>query len=1110
MKKILIFLLFEVLCLGGTVAQQPHWNNLNVYRTGALLPHDRIVPDGDWHRSLNGRWLFRHYDTPGKATLHPDRWDSILVPGNIELQGYGVPVYVNMKNEFPSNPPYAPTDYNPTGVYMRRFGIPAHWQGRRTIVKFGAVSSAMYLYVNGHEVGYSEDSKTPHEWDITRYLHAGVNEMAVKVLRWCDGSYLECQDMWRLSGITRDVELYSVPRVYVSDLKVTADLDTTDYSTGRLEVLVDLSERVEGGAVEVEVCGVRQRKALSPREWFVALTPEVGQVEAWTDSTPTLYPMTVRYYDAQGRMVEQISKRIGFRHIDIRQGQLRLNGRAMEIRGVNRHEHSMHGGHYVTPAEMRRDVALMKELGINAVRTSHYPDDELWYDLCDSAGIYLWDEANLESHAQGYGDAALPKHKEWMDPMLDRVYSMYRRDRNHPSVIAWSLGNECGNGICMEEAYRKLKEYDPTRPVVYERAELDANTDIVAVMYPSVDFLSDYARDPRQTRPYIIAEYCHAMGNSMGGLKDYWDTIDKYPQLQGGFIWDWVDQAFRVENGRLTVDGSRWRDERDSTGRWWAAGGDLGELPGLKDDDAFCANGILAADRSPHPHAAEVEAVYTRGRHSLVLPDQSGVDSLTRSGLRRVRARIGKNAVTLQNGHFRLDIDPHTGHIMHYIVGGQELLASPMRPNFWRPPTENDLVDPQGARAWQGLDKLQSEVLSVQADDHRVDGQAEVQMLLHLTAPDGLRIRMKQIVEADADGRVQLSFMVTPDGQFRTLPKLGIQWGVDTTWDGCSFYGNVFETYPDRREARRIGRWYKPTDELAAPQYVVPEEQGNREARWVTLHSSSRRLTVAAPDDQDMLNFSVRRHNDTTLTAARRWRGLTPDNYYTISADYRVAPLGTATCGPGVADRYVISGDSTYTYRFLLSPTNVEILRAARFAPHPDLQQLPPEETGLHAVVTHITSSAEPASQYSKGFPSVITDCRHAVAGDYQHGWAGFSGRDTLTLTLSLKQSTQLGEVSASACHSPTDWVMSPLDVLVQWSEDSLKWSDWQSLALSNPPQNIYTDSRRLRYVWSPRKTIKVRYVRLRYVCRPSLPPWHPYAGEPAWLMIDEVEVKSK
>ena len=1091
-----ISIIMTLFCVAGAHAQ-PYWDNLEVYRLNKVQPHDCIVPDGPWTMSLNGRWAFHIYDTPNQATLTPQRWDSINVPGNIELQGrtrqdganctaYGIPVYVNMRNEFRSDPPRAPRDYNPTGVYMRHFTLPAGWRNRRTIAKIGAAGGGVYLYINGREVGYSQDSKTPAEWDITRYLSDGRNTMAVKVVRWTDGSYLECQDMWRMSGITRDVVLYSVPRTYITDLKVVADVDTGDWRTGHLEVIVDLSREVQGGSVkwQLERDGVeaKGRRVLESRDWFTSFAATVPEVALWSDSTPTLYKLTVSLCDASGNETECISKQIGFRHVDISDGQLRVNGRPVEIRGVNRHEHSIYGGHYITPDEMREDVRLMKELGINAVRTSHYPDDELWYDLCDSAGIYVWDEANVESHAQGYGEGSLARKKEWLNPILDRIYNMYKRDRNHPSVIVWSLGNECGNGYCFEEAYRFLKGKDNTRPVAYERAEQAWNTDIVCTMYPSVEELAAYARNGRNKRPYIITEYCHAMGNSMGGLKDYWDTIDKYPLLQGGFIWDWADQAFLMDDG------------------WWAAGGDLGELAGIKDDDNFCANGIMAADRTPHPAAEEVRAVYTRGRDNVVVPLREATDNGTlHNG--EVRVQRGKAFATLTGSGFEVKMDLRDGSVASYRYNGREMLAKPLRCNFWRPPTDNDMVDVAGARAWQGLDRLRAEVLSV------TTAQGVVSVLMRLRSDDGASIRVKQTVEADNEGRLQLSYMVVPGGQYRTLPKLGVQFGLDTAYASCLFRGNLHETYPDRRAAQRLGTWYMDMDEMAQPQYVVPQEQGNREAVWVRFMGDGsvdvEPLTLMSPDT--VLNFSVRRWSDSTLTAARRWRGMAPEECYTVSIDHRQAGLGTATCGPGVASRYCISGDSTYCYRFVLVPGEVE--RLCPFAPHPDIVGSVGADEVAALKIKNITASGKPTAPYDTCFPQLLMDGRRAVPGDWRHGWAGFAGEDTVEMMLALDGYESIGTIAVGACHSPGDWVVKPHDVQVQWSIDGKGWSPWESMNLVNPPADLYSDSRRVRYTLTPHKAKSIHYVRLRFVGRSQLPIWHPYAGEPAWLMIDEVEI---
>ena len=660
----------------------------------------------------------------------------------------------------------------------------------------------------------------------------------------------------------------------------------------------------------------------------------------------------------------------------------------------------------------------------------------------------------------------------------------------------------------MEEAYRHLKNYDPTRPVTYERAVLDWNTDIVEVMYSSAKEIADYARDPRNTRPFIIAEYCHAMGNSMGGLQDYWDTIDRYPQLQGGFIWDWVDQAFAATGGHLASEATV-----RPPASYWAAGGDLGELPGLKDDDAFCANGLLAADRTPHPHAAEVEAVYTRRRSNITLPPPPPADTLPH---RRAYLRVthNKRGITVQNADFQIAVDPGDGSIASWRVGGRELLASPLRCNFWRPPTENDLVDPLGARAWQGLDQAERHVVSLNATLNHSRDTAEVTALIHLVCPDGNRLRVKQVLQVAANGRAQLGCLVSPDGQFRTLPKVGLQLGLDTAYTACTFYGNIHETYPDRRAAQRVGLWHKSMAGLAEQQYVVPHEQGNREARWVRFGAPGRPpLTFISPQGQEALCFSVRRWNDTILTAARRWRDLPPGGRYTVSIDHRNAPLGTATCGPGADPRLAISGDSVYRFRFIIDPVHDGSGTPPEgFGPHPDIERLPPpaDDAAPRLVVSAVEGSLQPAGQYSGGYPTLLTDMRRAVPGDYQHGWAGFSGADTLVLTLTLDRPSSIGEVRASACHSPTDWVVRPLSVEVQWSADSLRWSAWQSLELRNPPTDPFTDSRRLLYSLTASKNRNMCFVRLRYICRPTLPPWHPYAGEPAWLMIDEVELRSR
>ena len=1060
MKRLLLFLL----SLLPFVACGQYWNNPEVYRLNKVQPHDRIVPDGDlWRLPLDGTWRFRLFDKPSQATLSPSRWDTIRVPGGIEEQGYGVPLEINMRNEFPANPPFVPTDHNPTGVYARTFSLPAHWRGRRTIIKFGAVASAMYLYINGREVGYSQDSQTPAEWDITRYLRDGQNDLKVKVVRWCDGSRLEGQDVRRMSGITRSVELYSLPPTYISDIKVVADLDTVDFSTGVLDLMVDLSREVTGGTVEYSlsdsrgfsVDGIGRGVRLSRGDWFVTRQTRYPAIRPWSDTTPTLYTLTVVLRDPSGRETERITKKIGFRHIDIHHGRLRLNGHPMEIRGVNRHEHSMPGGHHVSPDEMRRDVALMKELGINAVRTSHYPDDELWYDLCDSAGIYIWDEANVNCSAFGNDDKTVAMEAGWLNPILDRVYNMYKRDRNHASVIAWSLGSECGNGYCMEEAYRFLKGKENSRPVVYEGAGQGRNTDIVCTVYPSVDDLAAYGRNPRNRRPFIMAEYCRANGNGMAGLKDFWDTIGKYPLLQGGFVADWMGGNHLVEAAHLT------------------------------------------------PLAYELQAVYTHGRSNIVTPAPQSIVKYCRKPY-DIRFSNTKETVRIENGEFSLVVNLSDGSIASYRYHGRELLAQPLRWHFWRPPTGNDLAAPQVGSVWVGLDRLQAECLGWSPVVSRRDeeGNFELHTFHRLSAPDGATLRVWQILEVNPDGQLQASWQVVPAGQFRTLPILGFQFGLDTAaFEGCSFYGNIRETYPDRCAAQRVGRWYKGLADLSRPQYAVPQEEGRREAQWVSFVGNGVRLAVISPHEQGMMGFSVRRWSDSAMSQARSHMG-SPDPCYTVTIDYRTAPLD-----PGASPSLAISGDSSYAYRFVLDPTGSAVATYP-FSPHPHLEQQFAHNMDTRLATRNIEANRQPEESYGTGFPAMLVDGRRAAAGDWHHGWAGFHGVDTLLLSISLEHFATLTELSFGSAHSPTDGVVRPLSVEAQWSIDGRKWSPWQGLELQNPPSDLHRDSRRLRYLLRPRRAKSVTFVRLRVVCQPALPVWHPSAGQPSWLMVDEIELR--
>ncbi|MBP7707316.1 MAG: DUF4981 domain-containing protein [Candidatus Aminicenantes bacterium] len=657
------------------------WENPAALSSGTEAPRAAFVPFPDAaaalrtppkesprYRSLNGVWKFRWSPRPAdrpldfwKPAADVSAWADTPVPSNWMLQGYDYPVYVNIPYEFALNPkpPFVPHDRNPVGSYRRTFTVPAEWAGMNVTLHFGAVKSFFYAWVNGEKLGFSKDSKTPAEWNITRFLKPGENVLAVEVYRWSDGSYLECQDFWRLAGIERDVYLIAAPPVHIRDFEVRAGLDAA-YGNGRLDVTAEVVGRAATdraiGTVALTLFDPSGKKVLSARKPAVgpddAGTPRVrfeanlAAVRRWSAETPDLYRLVLELGYGDGRILEAVTSRIGFRTSEIKDGRLLVNGVPVLLKGVNRHEHDPLTGHVISEASMRQDIELMKRSNINAVRTCHYPDDPRWYELCDEYGLYLVDEANIESHGMGYGPASLAKDPAWGPAHLDRVRRMVERDKNHPSIIVWSLGNEAGDGVNFEEAYRWLKKRDPSRPVQYERAGLRAHTDIYCPMYASIEEMLKYAAT-RKDRPLIQCEYAHSMGNSTGNLQDYWDAIESHDQLQGGFIWDWVDQGFAAE----TPAGAF----------YWKFGGDFGPAD-VPSDQNFCCNGLVAPDRTPHPALYEVKKVYQsvkfvgadpaagavelRNRYAFTPLDRFDLDwELSASGVRMAGGTVPRPAV---------------------------------------------------------------------------------------------------------------------------------------------------------------------------------------------------------------------------------------------------------------------------------------------------------------------------------------------------------------------------------------------------------------------------------------------------------------------------------
>ncbi len=611
----------------------PEWEDPSVNTINTERPHATMVSHPDnasalragWRRSVNvlaldGMWKFSYSPTPAERPYWFFRddydvsgWDNIAVPSTWEREGYGVALYVDEGYTFPANPPHIDHSDNPVGSYKRSFRLPAGWRGKEVFLIFDGVSSAFYVWINGEPAGYSEDSKTTAEFNITPFLKRGINNIAVEVYRYSDGSYLECQDFFRLSGIQRSVWLHARPKSYIRDYFARATL-INEYHDGLLDLTVELAGRggsLSGSRVEAalfdgdtKIFGETREVTGADTAAMLRLTAGVSGVKQWSAESPSLYRLLLTLADSRGRVLESISGRIGFRTSEVKEGQFLVNGKAVCLKGVNYHEHDQVTGHTVDETLMLNDIRMMKMHNINAVRTSHYPQPERFYELCDEYGLYLIDEANIESHGMGYHpDTTLAHKPEWLAQHMLRTARMVERDKNHPSVIIWSLGNEAGDGSNFVATYRWIKSRDSSRPVQYERAEkrthtTERHTDIWCPMYPTIEAIEAYALNagkPGYDRPLIMCEYAHSMGNSTGNLQDYWDVIEKYDILQGGFIWDWADQGLL--------------ETSDEGEEYWAYGGDYGP-PGTLSDGNFCCNGLVGPDRVPHPALFEVKKVY--------------------------------------------------------------------------------------------------------------------------------------------------------------------------------------------------------------------------------------------------------------------------------------------------------------------------------------------------------------------------------------------------------------------------------------------------------------------------------------------------------------------
>ncbi len=976
-------------------------------------------------QSLNGPWKFncvRKPDDRPRDFYQPDfdvsGWAEIPVPSNWEMHGYDHAIYLNIRYPHPTNPPYIAHDYNPVGSYRREFTIPDAWAGRQTFLHFDGVQSAFYVWINGRMVGYSEDSMTPAEFNITPYLQKGKNLIAVEVYRWSDGSYLEDQDFIRFSGIQRNVCLFSTPSEHIRDFFVRATLDDR-YQDGVLMIRPKLAlyqegAQIKGWTVQAQLYDSDRKAVLAqplsvnvqrilgeqyPQRDnvpFALMQTTVPNVKKWSDETPNLYTLVLTLHDDSGKIVEAESCRVGFRKVEIKDGQFFVNGRSIRFFGVNRHEHDPDSARAVPVSRMIEDIKLMKSNNINAVRTAHYPNDPRWYDLCDQYGIYLMDEANLETHGVGGLLSNLPV---WHTAFLERAIRMVERDKNHPSVVWWSLGNESGCGPNHAAMAAWIHDYDPTRPVHYEGAAGNPDypyVDVISRMYERIPGIIRLATN-NDPRPMVLCEYAHAMGNSVGNLPEYWEAIRAHKRLIGAFIWDWVDQGIR----KKSPDGKTF---------FWAYGGDFGDVP---NDDNFCCNGLTQPDRKPNPSLREVKKVYQRihvtpvdlragtftveneydfrdldfvegsweltcdGRvvqkgklakltlapkqkQNLEIPlrqpelkagseywvkitfalaedtpwaprghvvawDQFQVPyevpaapAIAPGQMPQVKLRQEANAWIAGGEGFTVTVGKASGAIESLVFKGSELIRSPLIPNFWRAPIDNDdgngMVKRLGAWRKAGAERKVQSVTAEQATPQLVRMTAEA------TLPVGGNTKYRTIYNIYGSGDIVVEATLEPgSGNLPELPRFGMQMAIAGRYSTAAYLGRgPYENYWDRHTGSAVGLYSSSVEELTHV-YTRPQENGNRtDVRWLTLTDSQGAglLAVGMP----LLSVSAWPYSMEDLEKAMHINELPRRDFITLNLDYRQMGVGgDDSWGARPHPEYTLPAKA-YSYRFRLKP----------------------------------------------------------------------------------------------------------------------------------------------------------------------------------------------
>ena len=935
MKRILI-LLTTLLTIAAQA--QPHdWENPAVLGINKLPYHATLQLPSKWKEckeivSLDGQWLFHWSRKPEERPVNFYRedydvsgWGTITVPGNWQTQGYGTPIYTNIDYPFKRNRPSVtsepPKDWtayenrNPVGSYVTFFDVTKEMLSQHLILHFGGVHSAMYVWVNGKKVGYSQNSMSPAEFDVTNYLRVGKNKLAVEVYRWSDGSYLEDQDMWRLSGIFREVQLWVRPLVHIADYQVTA-VPNSDYSEADVCAKISICNTGTRVAKVFPVFKIEQKinSQLSP------LTINAGDTvcqiyhytiknpRLWSAEKPNLYPFSVELQDKKRQITEHFDYHLGVKRVECVGEVFKINGKNVKLRGVNRHDHHPLTGRYVDDATYEQDIRLMKQANINFLRTSHYPDREYLYELCDRWGLYVMDEANQESHGYGYANEEMGHDEAWRDAHVDRAESLVKRDFNHPCVILWSLGNEGGIGPNIQAMYDKVCELDTTRLPFYDcHPRYSALHDYG---YPSPDDLRREAEKETE-KPLIAREYAHAMGNSMGNLQEYWDVIYADSSIADAAVWDWVDQGLL---------------KKDSNTAFYAYGGDFGDKPNL---DAFCINGLLEPNRTPHPHYYEVQHVYQPLQFTLqdnqlniinrdcftdISEYDITCDTVVVDGERllNVCARLkadqpwAKKGFVVASEQFVLSpyVFPKTvtpvakvsakgitiegNALTSWMVDGREMLQAPLEPYFWKPENDN-----QHAAGFAGRVAMWKEVVDV---------------------------KVNYTVINDRSILVALDYEPTATDR-PVIPKLGMRMRLPADMTGIDYYGRgPWENYPDRKRSAFLGRYQMPLSEYET-EYIHPQDNGCRtDVRWFCISNGEKTLRI---DGLQPLCIRAWDYGEENLEGVRHPHEINRGRFVNLNIDLNIHGVGGIdTWGRRTLPQYTIDGNKPYRYAFILSWQN--------------------------------------------------------------------------------------------------------------------------------------------------------------------------------------------